>query len=116
MSSAFVDLDDDSSFNSPESKAVAGDIIEKIMKDEPNINISAEKLKPAAKQPESRAEKPKIKEHHRYVAPTLDLLFDVKSDNTELQESVQKKAQVLEAALETFNINAKVTRMLLAHR
>lgn len=113
LSSAFVDLDDDSSFNSPESKAVAGDIIEKIMKDEPNINISAEKLKPAAKQPESRAEKPKIKEHHRYVAPTLDLLFDVKSDNTELQESVQKKAQVLEAALETFNINAKVTRIVV---
>ena len=113
LSSAFVDLDDDSSFNSPESKAVAGDIIEKIMKDEPNINISAEKLKPVAKQPESRAEKPKIKEHHRYVAPTLDLLFDVKSDNTELQESVQKKAQVLEAALETFNINAKVTRIVV---
>ncbi len=113
LSSAFVDLDDDSSFNSPESKAVAGDIIEKIMKDEPNINISAEKLKPVAKQPESRAEKPKIKEHHRYVAPTLDLLFDVKTDNTELQESVQKKAQVLEAALETFNINAKVTRIVV---
>ncbi len=112
-SSAFVDLDDDSSFNSPESKAVAGDIIEKIMKDEPNINISAEKLKPVAKQPESRAEKPKIKEHHRYVAPTLDLLFDVKTDNTELQESVQKKAQVLESALETFNINAKVTRIVV---
>ena len=113
LSSAFVDLDDDSSFNSPESKAVAGDIIEKIMKDEPNINISAEKLKPAAKQPENSAEKPKIKEHHRYVAPTLDLLFDVKNDNTELQESVQKKAQVLEAALETFNINAKVTRIVV---
>ena len=113
LSSAFVDLDDDSSFNSPESKAVAGDIIEKIMKDEPNINISAEKLKPVAKQPESRAEKPKIKEHHRYVAPTLDLLFDVKTDNTELQESVQKKAQVLESALETFNINAKVTRIVV---
>ena len=113
LSSAFVDLDDDSSFNSPESKAVAGDIIEKIMKDEPNINISAEKLKPAAKQPENRVERPKVKQHHKYVAPTLDLLFDVKSDNTELQESVQKKAQVLEAALETFNINAKVTRIVV---
>lgn len=109
-SSQFVDLDDDSSFNTPESKAVAGNIIEKIMKDEPNINISAENLKPSV---QKAVEKPKVIRKHNYVAPTCDLLFDVKSDNSELQESVQKKAQVLESALETFNINAKVTRIVV---
>ena len=108
-SSQFVDLDEDSSFNSPESKAVAGDIIEKIMKDEPNINISAENLKPTNK----NTEKFKPLKSRTYTFPTCDLLFDVKSDNLELQESVQKKAIVLENALETFNINAKVTRIVV---
>ena len=117
-STNFVDFDDESSFNSPESKAVAGDIIEKIMKDEPNINISAENLKPAAKpiapQPTyKQEEKPKPRQHQKYVAPTCDLLFDVKNDDTEIQESVQKKAVILENTLETFNINAKVIRIVV---
>lgn len=116
-STNFVDFDDESSFNTPESKAVAGDIIEKIMKDEPNINISAENLKPTPKpiapQPAPQELKPKPKRHQRYVAPTCDLLFDVKNDDTELQESVQKKAVILENALETFNINAKVIRIVV---
>ncbi|MDY3659238.1 MAG: DNA translocase FtsK, partial [Eubacteriales bacterium] len=111
-SSQFVDFDDDSSFNTPESKAVAGDIIEKIMKDEPNINISAENLKPAVEKPKQSLEQ-KPKQQKSYVKPTLDLLFDVKNDYSELEESVQQKAIVLENALETFNINAKVTKIIV---
>ncbi|MGN0748237.1 MAG: DNA translocase FtsK [Christensenellales bacterium] len=111
LNSQFVDFDDDSSFDTPESKAVAGDIIEKIMKDEPNINISAENLKPAVEKTKlQQSEKPKNKS---YVKPTLDLLFDVKNDYSELEESVQQKAVVLENALETFNINAKVTKIIV---
>lgn len=119
-SAKFVDFDDESSFNNPESKAVAENIIEQIMSDKKEINISAEKLKPASKPvqplPQTTSQptqtKP-VKRNIKYVAPTIDLLYDVKSDNTELQESVQKKAVVLENALETFNINAKVIRIVV---
>ena len=125
-STNFVDFDDDSSFNTPESKAVAENIIEKIMNDEKEINISAESLKPKQPQPvkpvqpikpiqpvQEKIEPKPIRKPFKYVAPTFDLLNDVKCDNSDLQESVQKKALVLENALETFNINAKVIRIVV---
>ncbi len=105
-SSNFVDFEEESNFNNAESKAVAGDIIEKMLKDEPNINISAEKLKPAV-------DHKKINKNKKYIYPTFDLLNDIINNDIELQESVQKKAVILENALETFNINAKVIRIVV---
>lgn len=123
-STSFVNLDDDtSSFDTPESKAVAGDIIQKIMKDEPNINIKAESLKttnfsqieiPGAEK-KSQIEVPRnyYKKPPKYSHPKIELLDTIETDNSDLQESIQKKAIVLENALETFNINAKVIRIVV---
>ena len=118
---SFVNLDDD--FDSEESKAVAGDIIQKIMQDEPNINIKAESLKPSSfsqieipgAEKKSPVEIPKnyYKKPPKYSYPSLDLLKTIETDNSDLQESIQRKAIVLENALETFNINAKVIRIVV---
>ncbi len=127
---SFVNFEDDSStFDSPESKSVADDIIKKIMKDEPNINIKAENLKaqirpvennfsqieiPGAEK-KSPIEVPKnyYKKPPKYSRPGYDLLNTIEVDNADLQESIQKKAVVLENALETFNISAKVIRIVV---
>lgn len=123
-SASFVDLDDDSSFNS-EKKAVADDIIKRIMTDEPNINIKANSLKPikqdfsqieiSGAEKKSPIEIPKnyYKKPPTYSNPGYDLLNTIEVDNSNLQESIQKKAVVLENALETFNINAKVTKIIV---
>jgi S-DNA-T family DNA segregation ATPase FtsK/SpoIIIE len=135
---SFVNFDEDITFDTPESKAVAGDIIEKIMKDEPNINIKAENLKPIKNTqndinysqndiknysqieiPGAEKKSPIVpprnyyKKPPQYSRPSYDLLTTIVQDNTELQENIQKKAIALENALETFNINAKVTRIVV---
>lgn len=119
---SFVDLED-SNFDTSESKAVAGDIIQKIMKDEPNINIKAENLKSAnfsqieipGAEKKSQVEVPRnyYKKPPKYSSPSFELLNTIEVDNSDIQESIQHKAIVLENALETFNINARVIRIVV---
>lgn len=125
--SSFVNLEEET-YLDPESKAVAGDLIKKMINDESNLNIKAETLKiksvdnksfsqieiPGAEK-KSPIEVPKnyYKKPPKYSRPNYELLNTIEIDNTDLQESIQKKAVVLENALETFNINAKVIRIVV---
>ncbi|MDD4110110.1 MAG: DNA translocase FtsK [Clostridia bacterium] len=125
---SFVNLEEETSYLDPESKAVAGDLIKKMINDESDLNIKAESLK--IQKPENKSfsqieipgaekkspiEVPKnyYSKPPKYSRPSYDLLNTIEVDNTDLQESIQKKAIVLENALETFNISAKVIRIVV---